>query len=113
MRVIYSPQAVKELLDIVKYYDKNKPGLGAEFLRDLDRQINLCTSEPEIGMQVDQVYRRLVMKRFPFNIIYRILRDEIRVIAVAHQNRKPGYWMSEFGNTEINEPKVMYASAGN
>lgn len=67
--------------------------------------------EPEIGMRADQIYRRLVLKRFPFNIIYRILSDEIRVIAVAHQNRKPGYWKSVTeSNERVEEPGIRYAA---
>jgi len=111
MRVIYSPQVEKELLEIVKYYNENNPGLGTEFLLELDRQINLCSNEPEIGMRVDEVYRRLVMHRFPFNIIYRILRYEIRVLAVAHQNRKPGYWRSVTeSNDKVEEPEICYVA---
>ncbi|VAW97379.1 hypothetical protein MNBD_GAMMA21-2963 [hydrothermal vent metagenome] len=111
MKIRYSPQAEKELLDIVKCYNENKPGLGAEFLSELDKQIILCSNAPEIGMQVDHIYRRLVMNRFPFNIIYRILRYEIRVIAVAHQNKKPGYWRSVMlSNDKVEEPDIHYAA---
>lgn len=111
MRVSYSPQAENELLEVVQFYNENNPGLGSEFLLELDRQINLCSDEPEIGMRVDEVYRRLVMKRFPFNIIYRILSDEIRVIAVAHQHRKPGYWLSMTESSDkVEEPAIRYVA---
>jgi hypothetical protein len=41
------------------------------------------------------------MRRFPFNVLYQVLPDEIRVIAIAHQRRKPDYWKSrnESGNS--------------
>jgi hypothetical protein len=32
------------------------------------------------------------LRRFPFNVIHQFHGDEIRVIAIAHQRRKPGYW---------------------
>jgi hypothetical protein len=33
--------------------------------------------------------------RFPFALVYRIAPDDsLRVLAVAHDKRKPGYWRS-------------------
>lgn len=37
-------------------------------------------------------YRRVLMQRFPFAVYYEIAEDQIRIIAVAHQRRLPGYW---------------------
>jgi len=33
-----------------------------------------------------------MIKRFPYSLIHTIADDEIRVLAVAHQSRRPGYW---------------------
>jgi hypothetical protein len=32
------------------------------------------------------------MRRFPFSLIYRVDRDTIAILAVAHHSRRPGYW---------------------
>jgi toxin ParE1/3/4 len=32
------------------------------------------------------------MKRFPYWLVYMVSEDEIRVLAVAHHSRRPGYW---------------------
>jgi hypothetical protein len=37
--------------------------------------------------------RMLTLYDFPYSLIYRIQGDEIRVIAVAHHSRRPGYWV--------------------
>jgi toxin ParE1/3/4 len=34
----------------------------------------------------------LLIKRFPYQLIYRVEADTITVYAVAHLKRKPGYW---------------------
>lgn len=106
MRVSYSARAEKEFLEIVKYYESDRPGLGEEFIEELDRQIEHCLDSPELGVKISANLRRLVMKRFPYNIIYQIREHDIRVIAVAHQHRKPGYWLSPNGN--IREPESAY-----
>jgi hypothetical protein len=36
--------------------------------------------------------RRVVLRRFPFSIIYRVRGEEILVIALAHASRLPAYW---------------------
>jgi len=32
------------------------------------------------------------MRRFPFSIVYYVADDTIRIVAVAHAKRRPGYW---------------------
>ncbi|TDX99559.1 type II toxin-antitoxin system RelE/ParE family toxin [Thiohalophilus thiocyanatoxydans] len=109
MRATYSFRAQKELQAIVRNYNKSSPGLGMEFMEELDAQIELCFENPEIGLRLEEHHRRLVMKRFPFNIIYRIRENEIRVIAVAHQHREPGYWLGPKGKS-IREPESGYSA---
>ena len=41
--------------------------------------------------------RRLLVKRFPYQLIYRVEGDEIVIYAVAHQKRRPGYWRKRIG----------------
>lgn len=38
------------------------------------------------------VLRRVVMTRFPYDVVYLAFEREIVVIAIAHQRRKPGFW---------------------
>jgi len=35
---------------------------------------------------------RLLMKRFPFSVVFRLTSNRIEVAAIAHGRRKPGYW---------------------
>jgi hypothetical protein len=34
----------------------------------------------------------VLLKIFPYQLIYRVDGDEIRVFAVAHVRRRPGHW---------------------
>jgi hypothetical protein len=47
---------------------------------------------PEFWKEVGQGYRRKLIERYPFGIIYPIVGDEIQIVALAHTSRKPGYW---------------------
>ena len=92
MRINYTPDAVSELLSISRYYEEKQLGLGSDFNEKLDSLIANCRDNPEMGRVIDGQVRYLVMKKFPYNIIYRLTPDEITIIAAAHQKRFPGYW---------------------
>jgi hypothetical protein len=34
------------------------------------------------------------VKRFPYHVIYLEKQNDIRILAIAHDRRKPGYWKS-------------------
>jgi hypothetical protein len=34
---------------------------------------------------------------FPFSIIYRAWEEEVYLVAIAHQHRRPGYWRRRSG----------------
>jgi plasmid stabilization system protein ParE len=36
--------------------------------------------------------RRVILRRYPFSVVFRELLHEIQVVAIAHARRKPGYW---------------------
>jgi hypothetical protein len=38
--------------------------------------------------------RRLLVDRFPYALVFVESETEIRVLAVAHTRRRPGYWRS-------------------
>jgi toxin ParE1/3/4 len=44
------------------------------------------------GSLAEHNTRRVLLKKFPFSVIYRPEPDGIVIFAVAHQSRRPGYW---------------------
>jgi len=110
MRISYSQRSQKELQEIVRYYDQIQQGLAEAFTDELQKQIQQCRASPKIGMLIDNTHRRLVMNRFPFTIVYRVVSDEIQIIAVAHQHRRPEYWKQGTEPDHVKEPRVLYSS---
>ena len=47
---------------------------------------------PEAYQLVGDEVRHKLLIRFPYSILHVIEPDRIRVVAVAHQKRRPGYW---------------------
>ena len=48
-------------------------------------------------MPEDLVIRWALLPRFPYAVIFMDLGTEIRVLAVAHAKRRPGYWLDRVG----------------
>jgi plasmid stabilization system protein ParE len=74
-----------------------RPGLGTQFLADFDAVLDLISRQNHLGQAVpgQAVYRQLLLKRFPYRVIYRVTDDAIIVIAVAHQRRHPLAWQNQ------------------
>ena len=71
------------------------PQLGEEFVAEVRRVSALIVLRAEAGSPMPLGRRRWLCERFPYTVVYRIALDgEIRVIAVAHHRRRPGYWRS-------------------
>ena len=86
--------AEEELLETVAFYNIRVPGLGAEFLIEVERTSALAGEHPMLGAPFDEGVRRLLVRRFPYSLIYQATADEVLVLAVSHQSRRPGYWRS-------------------
>ena len=94
MRVIFHPLAVQELIDAAVYYEEENQGLGLEYLSEVERAANLLIRYPNSGSVIRGFVRRLILPRFPYSLLYRVVDEElIRILAVAHHKRKPRYWV--------------------
>lgn len=92
MRLIYHPAAEKELIEAAEFYENRVPMLGVQFLDEMDLAIAMIQNAPERWSIVEADVRRYLLKRFPYALYYRVLSDVIRILAVKHHSRHPGYW---------------------
>lgn len=92
--VVFNSLAEQELADAVAYYKEQRLELELEYLEEVEHAVNLLRCYPETGSKIRDSIRRLVLPRFPYSLLYRVLEDgQIRVLAVAHHKRRPQYWL--------------------
>lgn len=89
--------AKRELTAAAQWYERQREGLGQEFLEAVEDALHRLHDQQDLGGPVPEVdpaldVRRVLLKRFPYSIIYLDKGDEIRVLAIAHGHRAPGYW---------------------
>jgi plasmid stabilization system protein ParE len=94
-------EAEAELVDAASWYESHREGLGAAFLGAVEATVARIAEAPRVGSMVpslaDPDVRRRPVQRFPYHIVYMELPDHLRVLAIAHDRRRPGYWMGRPG----------------
>ena len=93
MKIVFSELAKYELDDAVSFYELEVPGLGTRFKYEVKQSIQRIKRYPEAWPIERGEIRKCFMTVFPFKILYSIEKDHIFVIALAHQHRKPDYWI--------------------
>jgi plasmid stabilization system protein ParE len=81
-----------EINEAADFYDARSPGLGGTFLDEVERALGRITEFPEAAPLVRGRVRKRSLAKFPYSLVYSIRPDEIRILAVAHQKRRPFYW---------------------
>ena len=90
--IVILPDAEQEMLVAAQYYQSQSPGLGNDYLTEVERAVHSIATSPQTWPILEGDLRRRLIRRFPCGILYRIDPDEIVIIAVAHLRKNPGYW---------------------
>lgn len=94
----FHPAARTELIEAIEEYEQQREGRGAAFDAAIGRAITKILEAPERWPLARRAPERLgtrgyMLKRFPYDVIYRLVgEDELKIIAIAHHKRRPGYW---------------------
>lgn len=89
------PEAESDLRDAASYYrERAGTAIARTFLTEFEHSIRLLLEYPLLGASSINGKRRLVLRHFPYSIIYTVSTQGIAVLAVAHQRRRPGYWQN-------------------
>jgi len=89
MKIRILKSAREDLKEGYLFYDFQQKGLGAYFLESLYSDIESLKLFAGIHSIHFQKYHRLLSKRFPFSIYYRLGETEIRIYAVVDCRTKP------------------------
>jgi plasmid stabilization system protein ParE len=93
VKVTLAAEAEPELVEGARFYAAQANAeLGRAFILEFERAINLLRSQPALGAPWRAGTRRMPLRRFPYSIVYELRAAELRVLALTHQRRTPGYW---------------------
>jgi plasmid stabilization system protein ParE len=92
--VVFRPQAEEEACAARRWYEEQKPGLGARFADAIDETLRRIASNPSTFPLVHGEIRRAVVRQFPYGIYFRTHAHDLVIVAVMHGRRHPRRWQS-------------------
>ena len=90
----FHPDAEEEHLDAIAYYELRRAGLGVRYLVEFERVLErICETPNRYPVAHPPDIRRARLQRFPFAILHRRAKAYVDILAVAHDRRRPAYWI--------------------
>ena len=94
MRIILHPEAEREFTEAALYYERQLPGLGADFIASVEEGMAELREFPSRWRRIDAVVRRGLLRRFPYAFYYweKMPGEELEILSISHSKRHPLYW---------------------
>ena len=86
------PAAVAEAIAAVGWYLERDERVAGAFEDELARAFAEIGRAPETWPMHLHGTRRLLLRRFPYEVVYKMYPEVVLIVAVAHCKRNPGYW---------------------
>jgi len=93
-RLIIRPAAEEDLEEASSWYERQREGLGKEFLLAVGVALEKVAKHRDFGILVHQRLRRANVRRFPYGVFYLVEADRTVVLGVLHGRRAPRIWQS-------------------
>ena len=94
MPIVVRPAAAADIDEAFLWYERQRPGLGDEFLAAVQSTRDGIAAHPAMYPVLHRNTRRALVRRFPYGIFYRVYADVIVVVACMHARRDPTRWKS-------------------
>lgn len=90
--LLFRPAAAADLEEASRWYENQRPGLGREFLDATEAAMRRVLATPEGYEIVYKDRRRALLERFPYSVVFRLIEDQVVVLAIVHAKRNPRVW---------------------
>lgn len=88
--ITFAESAVQDMEDILAYYaDQAMPQLGSRLVAEIIADIELLANQPRMGRMVPEFEQDFLLEliRPPFRIVYRVDKDQVRIVRVWRSER--------------------------
>jgi toxin ParE1/3/4 len=96
-RLLVRRPAKTDVQAAARWYERQRPGLGREFVDEVDSALNRVAENPLQYQVLHRETRRAIVHRFPYAVFYRVEVNSIIVFCVSHLHRDPMPWKDRAG----------------
>jgi plasmid stabilization system protein ParE len=82
-----------EIDEAFDWYEIQRPGLGIEFLDDLNACLKRIQLNPLLYQKAHRSTHRALLDQFPYALLYRVTRSTIILLGCRHERQDPNDWM--------------------
>lgn len=93
LTLTFHPDVSLEIKASYDWYQEKFNGLGEDFINELESAYQAIVEFSQTWPKFQKGFRRFLLSKFPFSVIYREENSKIYVVAVMHNSRRPGYWL--------------------
>ena len=86
-RLVIRPRAEADLREAQNWYENQRAGLGAEFLAEIDATLQVLIRDPQRHAVYYRGFRRVLARRFPYKLFYRLEDGRLIVFRILHVRR--------------------------
>ena len=92
-------RARRDVEAAAEWYERERPGLGDEFIDELDSLLARVVKAPAQFPIVMEETRRALVRRFPFAVYFVADDERVIVLAIVHLHRHPDAWKRSRGKS--------------
>ena len=94
LKVVFRPAARAEFDGATLWYEDRQPGLGLQFIAEIDYAVDLASKYPDRYPVKHKEIRCIRARRFPYSVFYIVEPQQVVVLAVFHARRAPAVWQA-------------------
>ncbi|MGH2609825.1 MAG: type II toxin-antitoxin system RelE/ParE family toxin [Tepidiformaceae bacterium] len=93
MRLSFLRGAIGDGVQAREWYALGQRDRSKEFDEELQRALDRVAQFPRSGAPYLAGTRRVLLRRFPYFVVYRVRGNTVVVLAIAHFSQETGFWM--------------------
>ncbi|MBP8823846.1 MAG: type II toxin-antitoxin system RelE/ParE family toxin [Flavobacteriales bacterium] len=90
--VVWRDRAIHEAQDAFDWYEAKSQGLGERLLAELDVHVDALVQRPTGYPKWRGMYMKINLQRFPYIVVFRVLKNTVIIFSVFHNKRDPHRW---------------------
>lgn len=92
MRIVLNAEARLELREATRWYSARSVIVARRFTDAYRHAKGLISNAPRQWPEIEPGVRRVLLRGFPYSLIYELWDERVVILAVKHDKRQPGYW---------------------